>query len=414
METQGAAQQTLAGVALQAPDPGRFKDLLSTVQSLSQAPLYKDSRADLLIDGPETYTAMFEAIQTAQEFIHLETYIFADDEVGTKFAEALLQKALDGVTVRVIYDSLGSAGSSSDFFDQMESAGIELIEFHGINPMEGGNPLKINNRDHRKLLIVDGRVAFTGGLNLSREYSSNSSGGFGSRSLPGGWRDSHIAIHGPAVEAFEWIFEQQWVEQGGAFEVEPLDGLTFEAAGNDLVAVLQSEGGDGEVSSIYLAYREAMRSAVQNIWITQAYFAPDKDFMQEIRMAVQRGVDVRLLVPGNSDSSLLLHASRSRYGELLREDVRIYESRSSVLHAKTAVIDSVWSTVGSSNLDYRSFLHNDEINAVVLGAHFARQMEAQFQKDLENSHEVTLKDWESRSLSDRLKEFFSWIIEYWL
>jgi cardiolipin synthase len=262
--------------------------------------------------------------------------------------------------------------------------------------------------------VVDGSVAFTGGLNLSREYAHSSSHRASLDTLSQGWRDTHVAIRGPAVEGFELAFEEQWALQEGSFAEEPLSGVTFEAAGSDLVAVLQAEGGDEEVSPIYRAYLEAMRTAADRIWITQAYFAPDEEFMRHINNAVARGVDVRLLVPGQSDSKLLLNASRSRYGKLLEHGVKIYESRISILHAKTAVIDGIWSTVGSSNLDYRSFLHNDEINAIILGTDFARQMEARFQEDLENSQQVTLETWSDRSLGDRIKEFFSWMFAYWL
>ncbi len=408
------AKQTMAEVAHQAPDPEKFRKLLSTLQSLSDAPLYNDSRAHLLIDGPQTYAAMLEAIRTAVRFIHLETYIFADDEVGRKFAEALLKKAQEGVKVRVIYDSLGSIGSNSAFFDGMKKSGVELIEYHRLLPLEGGNPLNLDNRDHRKLMVVDDRVAFTGGVNLSKEYSNSWSGGPSRRSISSRWRDTHLAIRGPAVEGFELAFEQQWVEQGGIFDSEPLLEVSFAAVGEDLVAVLQSEGDDGEVSSIYQAYLEAMHSAEFRIWITQAYFAPDKEFMQQISDAAGRGVDVRLLVPGTSDSNTLLNASRSRYGELLKKGVRIYESQSFMLHAKTAVIDRVWSTVGSSNLDYRSFLHNDEINAIVLGINFARQMEDQFLKDLKNSREISLRQWKTRKLRDKIKQRFAWLITYML
>jgi cardiolipin synthase len=408
------ARKTVSDVASQAPDPDSFDELLSTIGALAQAPLYKHSRADLLIDGPATYRAMGEAIGNAKEHIYLETYIFADDEVGQKFADLLVEKARQGVRVCIIYDSIGSLTSSDAFFDEMQQAGIKLIEYNAVNPMDGGNPLEANTRDHRKLLIVDDSVAFTGGINFSRTYSSGSSRAPARANVESGWRDTHVALYGPVVEGVHELFREQWQLQGGSAEDVPLPTTPPAQAGRDLVAMLQSKGGDGEESSIYRAYIEAIKIAADRIWITQAYFAPDKVFLTELKRAATRGVDVRILVPGISDSSLVLYASRSRYGELLGRGVAIYENTSSVLHAKAAVIDGLWSTVGSSNLDYRSFLHNDEANAMVLGTDFAEQMEKQFLQDIGHSRSVTLEQWNERPLLDRIREWFSWSVEYWL
>ena len=412
--SQEQAQSEVEQAAQQAPNPEVHEDLLKATGFLSEVPLYQNNRAELLVDGPATYAAMQVAIAGAKSHIFLETYIFADDEVGQKFAQTLMKKAAEGVEVRIIYDSIGSIGSKNDFFRKMEDSGIRLIEFNRLNPLAGGNPLKANTRDHRKLLTVDGRVAFTGGLNYSSTYSSSSPRHPTQIDLSDGWRDTHVAILGPAVEGFERIFEQQWLSQDGT--ENELEKITPETGrqGDELVAVMQSQGGDGRESAIYRAYLEAIDRAEDRIWITQAYFAPDKQFITSLQQAAIRGVDVRVLVPGFTDSSLVLNASRSRYGKLLKHGVKIYENTSSVLHAKTAVIDSSWSTVGSSNLDYRSFLHNDEINAIIFGKDFALQMERQFKADIKNSRAVTMQEWKKRPLGDKLKEFFSWTLEYWL
>lgn len=412
--TTREAEQAVDSISNQTEDPEAFDELLSIIGSLSDAPLYKDNHTDLLVDGPATYESMLVAIEGAQQFIHLETYIFADDAVGEKFARMLIHKQQSGVPVRIIYDSVGSMDSSPEFFDTMSEAGIGLIEFHKLNPVVGGNPFDANVRDHRKLLIVDGKIAFTGGVNFSSTYASSSRRKHKTNRLKEGWRDTHIAVRGPAVAGFEEIFEMNWLGQGGdpsGFPLllpEPVD------SGEDLIAVLHAEGGTGDESSIYHAYLKTMQVARERIWITQAYFAPDKEFMKQLVAAAQRGVDVQVLVPGFSDSNLVLYASRSRYGRLLRGGVKICESELSVLHAKTAVIDGTWSTVGSSNLDYRSFLHNDEMNAIIFGRDFAAQMEAQFREDLNGCRSVSLQEWKHRSIGSRIKEFFSWTIEYWL
>lgn len=409
----GDAQETLEPYLEDTPAPRNYEALLSSLQALSGVPLYGESRAELLVDGPETYAAMLDAIDEAERYIHLETYIFEDGEVGQAFAEALKRKSRDGVAIRVIYDSFGSRKAKEGFFEAMQDAGIDLIEFNDGNPVSGGNPIGANTRDHRKLVLVDGRVAFTGGINFTDAYAKNSASAEPGRRMQEGWRDTHVAIYGPAVAGFDEVFEAQWRVLGG----EIGDGTTVasrDAAGKELVAVLASKGESGGESPIYHAYLQALQVAEQRIWITQAYFAPDRQFMALLKEAVARGVDVRLIVPGFTDSALVLLASRSRYGELLNNGVRIFEMSDALLHGKTAVIDGIWSTVGSSNLDYRSVLHNDEVNAVVIGEEFGRQMEERFAKDLEMCREITLAAWARRPFLLRLKEEATWLIEYWL
>ncbi len=408
------AAELVKEVATDAPDTGAFIKLISQVAALSDVPLFKDSRAELLIDGPITYQAMLGAIERAKRVIYLETFIFSDDEVGQQFANALLDKARDGIEVYVIYDSLGSADSDPGFFKTMKEAGIKIIEYHKINPLDGGNLLNVNERDHRKLMVVDGKVAFTGGVNISGTHSNSSPQGSFTGDIDNGWRDTHIQIFGPAVQGFQRMFQKHWVSQGGSKDVFQNHGINPTTAGDELIAVLQTKGDDGKGSSIYTAYIEAMKAARNEIWITQAYFSPDRRFLDQLADAAQRGVDVRVLLPGITDSSLVLHASRSRYGDLLRAGVKVYERTSSVLHAKTAVIDGVWSTVGSSNLDYRSFLHNDEINAVIFGTGFAEQMKGQFMADIKDAKPIMLKQWKKRPAKDRLKEVFSRLLQFWI
>ncbi|MBA6413175.1 cardiolipin synthase B [Parahaliea sp. F7430] len=380
---------------------------------LSKVPIYRDNYVELLIDGPATLTSMMRAIQAAEHYIYLETYIFESSEEGRLFAEALAEKSRQGIVVNVIYDSVGSMASDVKMFEMMDASGVSLIEYHPVDPTEGGNPLDINNRNHRKLLVVDGLIGFTGGVNLSSAYGSGSKPGRRRDPIREGWRDTHIAVKGPVVQGFEQEFLNHWRSQGGQVAA-PQEPVSSPAVGDAVVAIVSSKGGDDQGSEIFAAYQDAMRRAKHSIWITQAYFAPSDDFLTLLEQAVKRGVDVRLLLPGVSDSKLVLNASRSRYTRLLRAGVRIYENQQAVLHAKTAVIDGIWSTVGSSNLDYRSFLHNDEINAIILGLDFAKVMEAQFRKDLSSAPEITLRDWKRRPLWQRITERLSWVIEYWL
>jgi cardiolipin synthase len=297
----------------------------------------------------------------------------------------------------------------------MRQAGVDLIEFHPVNPLVGGNPLNLNVRDHRKLLIVDGVIAFTGGINLDRNYSSSSRSERRERSEPLGWRDTHIEVRGPAVAGFQRLFFNNWREAGGAPEADV--GRYYPAprrAGRDLVRVLSAAGGDSQVSPIRVAYGEAMTAAASRIWITQSYFGPDRALLAIMSGAAARGVDVRIVVSGISDAATMLWVSRSCYGELLEAGVRIYESEDIMLHAKTAVIDGAWSTVGTSNLDYRSFIHNHEVNAVVVSASFGAEMEALFRSDMARSREITLEQWRQRPWLDRIREMLSRVVLYWL
>jgi len=326
----------------------------------------------------------------------------------------LIERCRAGVRVRVIYDSLGSLQSSADFFERMRKAGIEVVEFHEVNPAEGGSPLNLNVRDHRKLLIVDNTVAFTGGINFSDTYTSSSSHRASSDLLEDGWRDSHVAVYGPAIEGLRSVFESNWREHAGDAAAAGIDFPTPQRSGNALVATLMSEGGNRVESPIARAYQEAFDKANEAIWIMQAYFVPDEAFLSALTRAAGRGVDVRLIVPGVSDSVMVLNASRYFYARLLAAGIRLCEDRQSFVHAKTAVIDGLWSTVGTSNLDMRSFVHNDEINVVVFGAAFGRQMEQQFQKDLEDCVAIDVEQWAQRPITGKVKEQLARLVAYWL
>ena len=385
-------------------------------EAATGVPLIAGNKCTLLFDGPQTISEMLKAIQAARNNINFETYIFDQDELGLKFADALIEKQQQGVVVNIIYDSVGTIGVPSSFFDRMRKAGIRLVEFNPINPAKvHGDGWKLNNRDHRKMLIVDGKTAFTGGINISATYAKSSL--FRSRSRPTdksdvGWRDTHIKIEGPAVQAFQWLFVRQWA---GHAKDELPDADYFpkpEIAGDKVVRVLGSDpGGKFE---IYKAYALAMQEAKQSIHLTSAYFVPDKQTVAALTDAARRGVDVKVVVPGVSDVGLVVYAGHAYYESLLEAGVKLYQLKLAVLHAKTAVIDGKWSTVGSTNIDTRSFLHNSEINVIVLGDAFGAEMEKAFQEDLRDSRQITLEDWRKRPLANHLKEWLARIMNYWL
>jgi cardiolipin synthase A/B len=415
VDAQSAAERPddapRASVRARGAVPESVRVLDELIERLTEAPLYRDNAVELLLDGPETIDAMLEAIASAEHHVHFETYIFADDQVGTEFAEALAAKARAGVTVRVIYDGIGSRGGAGEFWLDLQEAGVEVREFNPPEPWRDRNPFDIDTRDHRKLLIVDGHVAFTGGINIDRNYAKPSDVG-GARG-PAGWRDTHIRIVGPAVAAFQDLFVSLW---------EQLDAPLAEApyappparldAGDTRVRVLSGVGGNDEVSQIWVAYQAAAKVARDRIWITQSYFAPDQELLDAVLEAAARGVDVRILVAGFSDSELLINASRAYYSDLLEAGIKVFESQEQIMHAKTMVVDGYWSTVGSSNLDYLSFLHNHEANAVILDAAFAAQLEDVFLADEENAVRIEIERWRERSLWQRTKELGSYVIRY--
>jgi cardiolipin synthase len=317
-----------------------------------------------------------------------------------------------------LFDSIGSFGSSDQFFRSLSQAGIEVQEFNPIMSPKEGNPFWLNTRDHRKILVVDGKVAFTGGINFSEYYHSSSLHWLrrktDSPSVIDGWRDTHIAVRGPAVASFRKSFLELWSELTGDSCEELEDADPSYRPGEDAVALVTAEGGNERTSPIFEAYMKAIAAAKHSVWITQAYFLPGKNFMDLLRAAAERRVDVRILAPGISDSNLVLLASRSRYGRLLKSGVKIYESTHTILHAKTAVIDGIWSTVGSSNLDSRSCLHNHEANAIIIGRRFGRRMQQQFECDLEPARVIDHEEWKRRPLLQRINEHLCWIVEYWL
>jgi cardiolipin synthase len=387
---------------------------IALVESIGGGPLVAGNKVTLLIDGPGTYDAMFKAIQNAKDHINLETFIFEDDEVGHRFADLLLQKQAEGVQVNLIYDSLGCLGTPAAFFQRLRDGGVQTLEFNPLNPAKARGKWLLTHRDHRKILIVDGSVAFTGGVNISRVYSSSSlSGERHERNIQEAWRDSHVQIEGPAAAEFQKLFLDTWAREKGLDLSKKNYFPTLKREGNDLVEVVGSTPGQ-ENRITYLMYVSAFIYAQNFVHLTNSYFVPDKQTVKALANAARRGVDVKIILPGISDEATVFYAGRSHYTHLLKSGVKLYEHRDAMLHAKTAVIDGVWSTIGSTNMDLWSFLRNDEVNAVILGTDFANEMEALFEKDIANSNQVLLEQWKKRPLFGKVKEWLARLLQYWL
>ena len=420
------SQAILARLAQGGKESSIFERHLALEEAVAGSPLTAGNRAVLLQDGPASLQAMLSAIKAARDHINFETYIFEDDEVGHVFADALIAKQKQGVQVNLIYDSVGSIGTERAFFERIGEAGSAVLEYNPVNPAKAREGWNVNQRDHRKLLIVDGTIAILGGINISSVYSSEpgSSGGsgFGSsgnaregkrgaKEMP--WRDTQLQLEGPVVAELQKLFMATWEKQKG----EPLPARRYfppqNPRGKAVVRALGSSP-DEPFSQIYATLISAIRSAETEVWIANAYFVPDPQLVDVMKEAAARGVDVRLLLPSQTDFWLVLHAGRAAYDELLQAGIKIFERREAVLHSKTAVIDGVWSTVGSTNLDWRSFLHNQELNAVILGPEFGAQMRAVFLRDLAESEQITLERWRARGVTPRFKEMLGRLWEYWL
>lgn len=413
---------------------------LAVEQAVSGVPLVAGNRVRLLADGPTTYQAMLQSIGQARRYVHMETYIFDDDAEGARFADALIAARNRGADVALMVDAVGTIKTPDALFQRLRDAGVQVAVFNPVNPANARAGWSPNQRNHRKVLVVDGKVGYLGGINVSSVYESSpgsgSGSGPGSRSASGSahaeekkdgkadgetagdakaapWRDTHLRIEGPAVAQLEQVIQAGWASQadeplaGGGEHVAPTVGTTR-------VRILANQPDRSDGYTVYLTLMSAFESAQKSIHITMAYFVPDPAFIDVLSGAARRGVDVVLVLPGFSDSSLVFNAGRSHYTDLLRAGVKLYERRDALLHAKTAVVDGVWSTVGSSNMDWRSFALNYEINAVVLGPEFAGEMEALFQRDVADSVQITPEDWRRRGADDRFMEFFSRMFERWL
>jgi cardiolipin synthase len=385
----------------------------AVVESVTESPLTKGNKVTLLADGQAAYDAMFKAIPNARDHINLETFIIEDDEVGRKFSDLLLQRQAEGVQVNLIYDSLGSYSTPTAFFQRLRDGGVQVVEFNPVNPLKTHGHWILAHPDHRKLLIIDGRIAIAGGINISSVYSSKLSGRREVKGAPLPWRDTDVQIEGPAVAEFQKLFLDTWQKQKGPKLPERRYFPAMKEEGNALVRVVGSTPGQSNRIT-FIVYVSAITFAERSVHLTNAYFIPDDQILDAFTDAARRGVDVKIILPSTSDSSMALHAARYNYSELLKAGVKLYERRNALLHAKTAVIDGVWSTVGSTNLDYWSLLSDDELNSVILSRAFAVEMEKMFARDLAESDQIQWEAWKKRPLFQRIEEWFAHLFSHWM
>jgi cardiolipin synthase len=347
--------------------------------------------------GRGAYAAMLEAVEGARGSVNLETYIFNDDGVGRRFAEALARKAGEGVVVNLTVDAAGCWHTPDAFFEDLEARGVRVLVYNPIRPWRVRHGRWVlNRRDHRKILVVDGRVGFTGGMNIGDEYD-------GDAGAPGRWKDTHVRVEGPAVKYLQRAFMgMRWRKEGDAVaEADYFPPLRED--GPHAVRVLPTTPLLGR-PYVRIVLRRAIHAARRTVHATQSYFLPDARVLWSLRAAARRGVEIGLVVPSVSDVPLALHAGRSTYGRLLRSGVSLHEFQGLILHQKTVIVDGEWSILGSANMDIRSFRINHEISLDVLGRDFAERLEDAFRRDLALSRPVDPVAWARRPLLAKLRQ----------
>jgi cardiolipin synthase len=365
-----------------------------TLNVMLGPPLLAGNRAQTLRNGDEIFPAMLEAIRGARKSITLEMYIYWQGKVGAEFTAALVERARAGVKVHFMYDALGSGKIDKHYVAQMKAAGVEVARY---NPPRWDTLARQNNRTHRKLLVVDGRIGFTGGVGIADEWSGNAED-------PKHWRDTHYRVEGPAAAQMQAAFMENWIETTG----HVLHGEDYfpkiAPSGPHLVQVfVSSPGGGGE--SMQLMYLLSIAAAAKSIQLSAAYFVPDEVEIGALVAALKRGVKLQVIVPGPAiDNKVVRRASRAAWGELLRAGAEIYEYQPTMFHVKVMVVDGLWTSMGSTNFDSRSFSTNDEANLNVLDAGFAAIQGKVFAADLEHSRRITLEEWQRRPFSEKLWE----------
>ncbi len=385
----GGVEKIAAALPQGLEDPG-FETLLRRIDG---APFFGGNRVDVFFNGRDAFGAMRESGEAAESEILLESYIFKDDSTGRQFLAGMRAAAERGLTVRVLADALGSASTRAEFWQEMESHGIEVRLFHPLFKGFWYQPF----RDHRKILVLDRRVAFTGGMNIGEEYGS-----LRRRPKPGEtWRDTHVRVTGPAAWQMAVVFSEGWTHSDGEpITIDPLPSSEAEAPGSRIM-VLDSRPNRGQAESA-AALAAISSAARKTLWITNAYFAPGQRGVDVLSDAAARGVDVRLLLPGKTDVPIVRRAGHGYYTQLLKRGVRIFEYQAAILHAKTLVADGLVSVVGSTNLDFRSFVFNAECDLLMICPTTAATLEKAFLNDLDDAKEIQRDDWLRRPLHTKI------------
>jgi len=375
--------------------------LIKLMLSNNKSALTEYNRIDILIDGTNTFPEMFKAIEGAKSFINMEFYRFESDILGMKFCDALIEKAREGVKVRIIFDDVGSWSLSNKIVKKMRKNGVEIYPFMPVQfPWLTS---KINFRNHRKILVIDGAIGFVGGLNIADKYLHGLSD-------IGKWRDTHLVIKGEAVGALNSVFMVDWYFVSDILLHDDLTAMHFEKLPDRCWIQVASSGPDSDWANIMQVYFSAIATARRSIYISTPYFSPDESVLNAIKTASLSGVDVRILLPGRSDSRVSYWNTRSYIDELLEAGIKVYLFDDGFNHSKYILVDDVFSSVGSANVDMRSFELNFEIAALIYDEGFAARLLKVFENDLARSSLVNPAEWDKRKRSAKIKESLSRIL----
>lgn len=380
----------------QAPFPLSHPAFFDTLEAYTSAPILPGHSVRILLNGDETFSAMLKAIREAEKSITFVTYVYWKGKVADALSDALSQRARDGLPVYLLLDSQGAKSMEKKNVAKMQEAGVRFAWFR---PLKWYRPFQYNYRTHRKILVVDGRIGFTGGIGIGDEWLGNADD-------KEHWRDTCVVIEGPVVHYLQAAFVENWMEATRSVLVGDLYFPPLKEAGPIKAQGIRSSPMESS-SEVYMLYLLTIASAERTLYITTAYFLPDELLQDRLIEAAERGVDVKVIVPGQyNDNYLLYQLSRNGYGRLLKAGVKIYEYQPTFMHAKTMVADGVWGSIGSTNFDNRSFSFNDEFNLNFHSRDVAEYLEKVFLEDLERSRQISFEEWKKRPYRER---FVGWL-----
>ncbi|MBM7702555.1 cardiolipin synthase [Metabacillus iocasae] len=376
----------------------RYRHLFRLARKIGKSPISFATETKALTDGKETFDEIMEALKHARHHIHLEYYIVRDDNLGRRIKEMLIKKAKEGIYVRFLYDAVGSLQLPKKYVEELQEAGVEMVPFLPVRLAFLNN--KINFRNHRKIIVIDGTIGFVGGLNIGDEY-------LGESRHFGFWRDTHLVVRGEGVRSLQLIFLQDWYYMTGQtlltqmyLSPDLIDINVENCGGVQMIA----GGPDREWEVIKHLFFSMITSAKESIWIASPYFIPDEDIFTALKVAALSGVDVRLLVPKKPDKKIVYHASRSYFPEMLKAGVNIYEYEKGFMHSKIVIVDKELASIGTANMDMRSFHLNFEVNAFLYQTSSAQKLVNEYTRDLEHATALHLDDFEKRPLIQRIFE----------
>lgn len=374
---------------LNVKQPGELRALIPSIVGLTQSSLDQGNQVVLLQNGDEFFPPLLRDIAAARQSVHIESYIWWEGDICNELAKLLALKAREGVEVRLLLDASGGHKLDGTLETIMRDAGVQVRKFH---PLRISNLGRMNNRDHRKMMVIDGRVAYVGGFGIAKEWTGHGQD-------KDHWRDMGVRVTGPVVNRLQGAFCENWIEETGEIPAGEKYFPPIPAAGTTAAHVAFTSP-SGSVSSVQVLYYLAINAARREILIQNPYMLPDDQAIESLAAAVKRGVDVRIMVPAttSTDSPIVQHASHHQFGTLLKRGIKVYEYRKTLLHQKVIEVDGVWTCIGSTNFDDRSFQHNDEISVGLIDPAIAAQVHATFENDMRESRQRTFAEWKSRSL----------------